>query len=98
MKNLFGYGCEFCSGTVKGKRVDREAFKHKAGFRDSRRSHDRRMQSMRKPLLHGRRPQARACDRVGEGQTDQDPTRTSRPGRVTPRTNICGCDSGAVNS
>ena len=32
MKKQFGYGCEFCSGTVKGKRVDREAFKHKTGF------------------------------------------------------------------
>ncbi len=32
MKNLFGYGCEYCSGTVKGKRIDREAFKHKTGF------------------------------------------------------------------
>lgn len=32
MKKLFGYGCEFCSGTVQGKRVDREAFKHKTGF------------------------------------------------------------------
>lgn len=32
MKKLFGYGCEYCSGTVKGKRVDREAFKHKTGF------------------------------------------------------------------
>jgi YgiT-type zinc finger domain-containing protein len=32
MKKLFGYGCEYCRGTVKGKRVDREAFKHKTGF------------------------------------------------------------------
>jgi YgiT-type zinc finger domain-containing protein len=32
MKKLFGYKCEFCSGTVKAKRVDREAFKHKIGF------------------------------------------------------------------
>lgn len=32
MKKQFGYGCEFCKGIVKGKRVDREAFKHKTGF------------------------------------------------------------------
>ncbi len=32
MKKLFGYSCEYCSGTVKGKLVDREAFKHKIGF------------------------------------------------------------------
>jgi len=32
MKKLFGYVCEFCSGTVTSKLVDREAFKHKAGF------------------------------------------------------------------
>lgn len=28
MKKPFGYGCEFCRGIVKGKRVDCEAFKH----------------------------------------------------------------------
>ena len=32
MKNLFGYRCEYCKGTVRPKRVKREAFKHKAGF------------------------------------------------------------------
>ncbi len=32
MNKQFGYGCEFCSGTVKSKRVDREAYKHKTGF------------------------------------------------------------------
>jgi len=28
----FGYRCEYCEGKVQAKRVDREAFKHKAGF------------------------------------------------------------------
>jgi YgiT-type zinc finger domain-containing protein len=28
----FGYRCEYCEGTVRGKRVEREAFKHKTGF------------------------------------------------------------------
>lgn len=28
----FGYRCEYCEGTVREKRVEREAFKHKAGF------------------------------------------------------------------
>lgn len=32
MKKRFGYQCEYCEGTVKAKCVDREAFKHKAGF------------------------------------------------------------------
>ncbi len=32
MKKQYGYRCEFCSGIVKGKRVDREAFKHKTGL------------------------------------------------------------------
>ena len=32
--NGFKYGlpCEYCSGTVRPKKVDREAFKHKKGF------------------------------------------------------------------
>ncbi|MBM4121278.1 MAG: YgiT-type zinc finger protein [Nitrospira sp.] len=32
MKTRFGYRCEYCDGTVRDKRVEREAFKHKAGF------------------------------------------------------------------
>lgn len=32
MKEQFGYQCEYCEGSVRGKRVEREAFKHKAGF------------------------------------------------------------------
>jgi YgiT-type zinc finger domain-containing protein len=32
MKKRFGYRCEYCEGTVKEKRVEREAFKHKTGF------------------------------------------------------------------
>ncbi len=32
MKTQFGYQCEYCEGTVQEKRVEREAFKHKAGF------------------------------------------------------------------
>ncbi len=32
MKKQFGYRCEYCEGTVKARRVEREAFKHKAGF------------------------------------------------------------------
>jgi YgiT-type zinc finger domain-containing protein len=28
----FGYGCEHCEGTVRPRRVKREAFKHKARF------------------------------------------------------------------
>ena len=32
MKSQFGYQCEYCEGTVREKRVEREAFKHKAGF------------------------------------------------------------------
>ena len=32
MKSQFGYQCEYCEGTVREKHVEREAFKHKAGF------------------------------------------------------------------
>ena len=32
MSRRFGYRCEYCEGIVRGKRVEREAFKHKAGF------------------------------------------------------------------
>lgn len=32
MTNQFGYRCEYCDGTVRQKHVEREAFKHKAGF------------------------------------------------------------------
>ena len=28
----YGYHCEFCEGTVRPKKVEREAFKHKKGF------------------------------------------------------------------
>ena len=29
---MYGYQCEYCSGTVQPKVVEREAFKHKNGF------------------------------------------------------------------
>lgn len=29
---MFGYRCEYCEGTVRPRRVEREAFKHKDGF------------------------------------------------------------------
>ena len=32
IQSQFGYRCEYCKGTVREKRVEREAFKHKAGF------------------------------------------------------------------
>jgi len=32
MKKQFGYRCEYCKGTVRAKRVECEAFKHKSGF------------------------------------------------------------------
>ena len=32
MREPFGYRCEYCEGTVQEKRVEREAFKHRAGF------------------------------------------------------------------
>lgn len=32
MTTQFGYRCEYCEGMVREKRVEREAFKHKAGF------------------------------------------------------------------
>jgi YgiT-type zinc finger domain-containing protein len=28
----YGYRCEYCEGTVRPKKVEREAFKHKKGF------------------------------------------------------------------
>ena len=28
----YGYLCEHCEGTVRPKKIDREAFKHKKGF------------------------------------------------------------------
>lgn len=31
-KTRYGYVCEHCDGTVRPKKVDREAFKHKKGF------------------------------------------------------------------
>ena len=31
-KALFGYTCEHCDGTVRPKKINREAFKHKKGF------------------------------------------------------------------
>jgi YgiT-type zinc finger domain-containing protein len=32
MNRRFGYRCEYCEGVVREKRVEREAFKHKARF------------------------------------------------------------------
>jgi len=32
MTNQFGYRCEYSEGMVREKQVEREAFKHKAGF------------------------------------------------------------------
>lgn len=32
MTTQFGYRCEYCDGIVREKRVEREVFKHKAGF------------------------------------------------------------------
>jgi YgiT-type zinc finger domain-containing protein len=32
MTTHFGYRCECCEGTVRKKRLEREALKHKAGF------------------------------------------------------------------
>jgi YgiT-type zinc finger domain-containing protein len=29
---MYGYGCEYCEGTVRPKQVKSEAFKHKNGF------------------------------------------------------------------
>ena len=29
---MYGYGCEYCQGTVKSRAVERESFKHKSGF------------------------------------------------------------------
>ncbi len=29
---MYGYGCEYCEGTVRERVVKREAFKHKDGF------------------------------------------------------------------
>lgn len=29
---MYGYPCEYCSGTVRAKTVEREAFKHARGF------------------------------------------------------------------
>ena len=29
---MYGYKCEYCAGTVRPKKVKREAFKHKSGF------------------------------------------------------------------
>ncbi len=29
---MYGYKCEYCEGTVKPRRVERESFKHKNGF------------------------------------------------------------------
>lgn len=32
MRRRFGYRCEYCEGMVREKRVEREGFKHRAGF------------------------------------------------------------------
>ncbi len=29
---MYGYKCEYCTGTVHPRVIDREAFKHKSGF------------------------------------------------------------------
>lgn len=29
---MYGYKCEYCKGTVREKKIAREAFKHKNGF------------------------------------------------------------------
>ena len=29
---MYDYKCEYCEGTVRAKKVKREAFKHKTGF------------------------------------------------------------------
>lgn len=29
---MYGYGCEYCEGTVQPRLIEREAFKHKNGF------------------------------------------------------------------
>jgi YgiT-type zinc finger domain-containing protein len=29
---MYGYRCEHCDGTVRPKKIEREAFKHKKGF------------------------------------------------------------------
>jgi YgiT-type zinc finger domain-containing protein len=29
---MYGYKCEYCEGTVRPKKVKREAFKHRTGF------------------------------------------------------------------
>ena len=29
---MYGYGCEYCDGTVRPRLVERESFKHKDGF------------------------------------------------------------------
>ena len=29
---MYGYRCEYCSGMVKARTVERESFKHKSGF------------------------------------------------------------------
>ncbi|MEK6322692.1 MAG: YgiT-type zinc finger protein [Acidobacteriota bacterium] len=29
---MYGYKCEYCEGTVRPKKIKREAFKHKTGF------------------------------------------------------------------
>lgn len=81
MKKQFGYGCEFCRGIVKGKRVDREAFKHKTGF------------VILEQVLIGvcdqcgsryycEDAQTGSCDRIRESQADQDSTRTCRSSGV----------------
>jgi len=31
-KSAYGYPCEYCEGTVRPKKIEREAFKHKKEF------------------------------------------------------------------
>jgi YgiT-type zinc finger domain-containing protein len=32
MKEMYGYKCEYCEGTVKERLIKKEVFKHKSGF------------------------------------------------------------------
>ena len=32
IRDMYGYKCEYCSGTVRKRLIDREAFKHRKGF------------------------------------------------------------------
>jgi YgiT-type zinc finger domain-containing protein len=32
VKAMYGYQCEYCEGTVRPRKIEHEAFKHKNGF------------------------------------------------------------------